>query len=263
MKPIFTIVFILAGFAAQAGNYFFGNAEFFLRIYEPGIYTVRIDDQIITNASGKFRFFDLRPGVKEVFVQRNGINVFRSVLSIYNNSRTVAEFRNMRGITILQQVPLMQNNQQANDFWYGYWNYNPNNQWNNNPNQWNNPNDQWSNPNTQWPNNPNNQWNNPQQPVLPIGMDPATFSQYRETIRKQSFDSNKASMIKSSARTAGFNSEQVADLLGLMSFDSYKLDVAKYCYDFVVDKPNYFKTFDKFQFSSYSTDLSQYISTRN
>ncbi len=75
------------------------------------IYTVRIDDQVITNDAGKFRFFDLSPGVKEVYVQRNGMNFFRSTVSIYNNSLcTVAEFRGMKGLVILQQVSLMQNN---------------------------------------------------------------------------------------------------------------------------------------------------------
>ncbi|MCG9909900.1 MAG: DUF4476 domain-containing protein [Flavobacteriales bacterium] len=255
MKTVFTLLMILAGFVAQARTQF-GYAEFFLMVNQPGIFTVRIDDQVITNSNGKFRFFDLRPGVKEVFVQRNGVNLFRSMLSIYNGSRTVAEFRSNQGIVIIQQVQLMQNNQMNQDFWYGYWNYNPNtNQWNNNNNnQWNN---NWNNNNNQWNNN-NNQWNNQM-----MGMDQNTFNMFKETVRKQSFDSNKVPMIKNQARTANFTSAQVAELLGLMSFDSYKLDVAKFCYDFVIDKQNYFVTFGQFQFDSYSRDLSNYIATRN
>lgn len=266
MKAIFTLLLVGITYVAQAFPGFYGYSEFFIRINEPGVYTVRIDDQVITNASGKFRFFDLRPGVKEVYVQRNGMNFMRSTVSIYNNSRTVAEFRGLKGLVILQQVPLMQNNQTQPDFWYGYWNYNGNVQYPNpnnpyepstpwNPNVPNNPNY----PNTpNYPNNPNGNWNNP-----PMGMDANTFGQFKETVRKQSFDSNKVSLIKNSAKTANFTSAQVAELLGLMSFDSYKLDAAKYCYDYTINKNNYFKTFDQFQFDSYVKDLSDYIANRN
>lgn len=265
MKAIFTLLLAATGFLAQAfPDNRYGYSEFFVQINEPGLYTVRIDDQTISNASGRFRFFDLRPGVKEVYVQRNGVNLYRSIVSIYNGSRTVAEFRNMQGIVILQQVQLSQNNQFQQDFWYGYWNYNPGNNWPGNPNTnpqtpWN-PNDPWNNPNN--PGNPNNP-NNPNWPPRTPGMEANSFSQFKETVRKQSFDSNKITLIKNSAKNAGFTSAQVAELLGLISFDSYKLDAAKYCYDFVVDKANYFKTFDRFQFDSYVKDLSDYIANRN
>lgn len=263
MKSLFTLMMVCAGFVAQAYPNAFGYSEFFLRINEPGVFTIRIDDQIITNGTGKFRFFDLRPGVKEVYVQRNGINFYKSILSIYNGSRTVAEFRSSQGVVILQQVQLMQNNQMNQDFWYGYWNYNPNNnQWNNNNNNnWNNNNNNWNNNNNgNWNNNNNNNNNNWNPPV---GMDANTFAQFKETVRKQNSDSYKVPLIKNTAKTANFTSTQVGELLGLLSFDSYKLDAAKYCYDYVVDKNNYFKTFEQFQFDSYVKDLSDYISNRN
>lgn len=270
MKSLFTFLLVCAGFAAQAFPNNFGYAEFFIQVNEPGAFTIRIDDQIITNASGKFRFFDLRPGVKEVYVQRNGVNFYRSIVSIYNGSRTVAEFRSAQGIIILQQVQLMRNNQMSQDFWYGYWNYNPGNgNWNNNGNNgnWNNNNNggNWNNNNGNngnWNNNNNNNngngnWNQP------VGMDATTFAQFKETVRKQNSDSYRVPLIKNTAKTANFTSAQVGELLGLLSFDSYKLDAAKYCYDFVIDKNNYFKTFSQFQFDSYVKDLSDYISTRN
>lgn len=242
---------ICASFMAQAYHgHFFGYSELFIRINEmnqPGVYTISVDDQVITNSNGKFRFFDLMPGVKEVFVQRNGYNLYKGTVTVFNGSRTVAELRGLKGLQVIQTVPLQQNNQVNQDFWYGYWNYNPNqNQWNNNNNQWNNN------------NQPNNYNNN-----LPVCMDQNTFSQFKETVKNQSFDSNKVGIIKNSAKTANFSSAQVRELLGLMSFDSYKLDVAKYCYDYVVDKPNYFKTYDQFSFDSYVKELSDYIATRN
>lgn len=253
MRMVFTQLLIAIGFSANAYTPF-GYSEFFLRINEPGIFTIRVDDQIITNSSGRFRFFDLRPGVKEVFVQRNGRTILRSFISIYNNSRTVAEFRSNQGIIVLQQIPLMHNNQFAQDFWYGYWDYNPNTQWPDNPSQWNDP-DRWNNPN-QW-NNPN-RWNN-----MPVGMDANTFNQFKETVNRQSFDSNKANLIKNQARTANFTSAQVAELLGMLSFDSHKLDVAKFCYDFVIDRQNYFVTFNQFQFDGSVRELTNFIATRN
>ena len=93
-------------------------------------------------------------------------------------------------------------------------------------------------------------------------MDAATFEQFKETVRKQSFDANKVTVIKNSAATSHFSSAQVADLLALLSFDSYRLVVAKYCYDYVTDKSNYFKTYDKFQMESYAKELSNYTAGR-
>lgn len=260
MRLMFTLILACAGYVAHAFHPMFGYSELFILINtnQPGVYTINVDDQVITNSSGKFRFFDLVPGQKQVYVQRNGTMVYKGVVTVFNGSRTVAEIRGLRGLQVIQQVPLQQNNQMTQDFWYGYWNYNPNqNQWNNNPNQWNNNNNQ-----NQWNNNPNQWNNNPPNNNMPVCMDQNTFSQFKETVRAQSFDNSKVTVIKNSARTANFCSTQVRDLLGLMSFDSYKLDVAKYCYDYVVDKQNYFKTYDQFSFDSNVKELSNYVANR-
>jgi len=271
MRIMFTLMMILSGFMAQAFNYGFGYSEMFIRIHEmnqPGRYTIRIDDQSITNSNGKFRFFDLAPGIKEVYVQRNGQNLYKGILTVYAGSRTVAEFRGVQGLQVIQQIQLQQNNQPQQDFWYGYWNYNSNGQWNNNNNgQWNNNNGngQWNN-NGQGNGNGNNngQWNNNGNINNgPRGMDQNTFAQFKATVKDQSFDSNKVTVIKNAAKTANFNSTQVRELLQLMSFDSYKLETAKYCYDFVIDKASYFKTYDVFQFDSNVKELSNYTASRN
>ena len=95
------------------------------------------------------------------------------------------------------------------------------------------------------------------------GSTSGNINKWKSTVKNQSFDSNKVSVIKNSAKTANFNSAQVRELLELMSFDSYKLEVAKYCYDFVVDKANFFKTYDVFQFESNVKELSNYVAGRN
>lgn len=43
-------------------NQNYGYAEVFVRIPEQGFFTVEVDDQAISNASGKYRFFDLQAG---------------------------------------------------------------------------------------------------------------------------------------------------------------------------------------------------------
>ncbi|MCF8372573.1 MAG: DUF4476 domain-containing protein [Bacteroidales bacterium] len=55
------------------------------------------------------------------------------------------------------------------------------------------------------------------------------------------------------------SSEQVLELLQMLSFDSYRLDLAKYAYIYTVDKHNYYIVNNAFTFSSNITALNQYI----
>jgi len=60
-----------------------------------------------------------------------------------------------------------------------------------------------------------------------------------------------------------FSSRQVARLIQQMTFESSKLELAKYAYSKTVDKSNYFIVNDQFSFESSITALSDYIALRN
>ncbi len=73
-------------------NYNYGNSEVFLRIPEIGEFTVHIGGQMIKNATGKFRFFDLRSGNLPISIFDNNHLIYRSRITVRNNSRTVLDF---------------------------------------------------------------------------------------------------------------------------------------------------------------------------
>ena len=52
---------------------------------------------------------------------------------------------------------------------------------------------------------------------------------------------------------------QVSELMGLFSFESQKLEFAKFAYEFTYDKGNYYKVNDVFGFESSIRDLEEYL----
>ena len=52
---------------------------------------------------------------------------------------------------------------------------------------------------------------------------------------------------------------QVIDLMNLLSFESSKLELAKYAYQYTVDRHKYFQLFNHFSFDSSVRALSDYM----
>jgi hypothetical protein len=92
------------------------------------------------------------------------------------------------------------------------------------------------------------------------GMRPEVFGQLVRTIEAQSFDSDQLRVAKQGIRLNGVTSAQMRELMELMSFESTKLDLAKFGYQFVADPGNYFVVNDAFWFSSSVSELDRFIS---
>ncbi|WP_435522376.1 hypothetical protein [Chryseobacterium indoltheticum] len=56
----------------------YGYAEVFLRIPEQGNFSVELADQLISNNSGKYRFFDLPSGRIPISIYENGYLMYRT-----------------------------------------------------------------------------------------------------------------------------------------------------------------------------------------
>ncbi len=217
-------------------HYTQGNAEVFLRIPENGNFTVEIGDQMISNGTGKFRFFDLRAGDIPIAIYENNYLLYKTRLVVLNNTRTVLDFFSNHGLYLLGNYPLQPN-------WYG-------------ANEWD---DIWNNPY----NNQNSNWNPNNGNVDYYGnvMDSREFDDFIASIeRNASFDKDKIAMISSVARNSSFFSKQIQSLVGTMSFDKGKLEVAKVLYGVCVDKPNFYQVYDSFDFDASKRELSEYIS---
>jgi hypothetical protein len=91
-------------------------------------------------------------------------------------------------------------------------------------------------------------------------MDASSFKSAKETVTKASFDETKLSTAKSILSSNCVSTDQVMALCKLFSFESSKLDFAKFAYGKTTDKGNYFKVGNVFDFDASKTDLNDFIS---
>jgi hypothetical protein len=92
-----------------------------------------------------------------------------------------------------------------------------------------------------------------------IGMNPNAFSNALRAIENQTFDSDQVRMAKQIIRTNAVSSQQIAEVMRLMSFESSRLAIAKFGYGYVADPQNYFVVNDVFWFSSSIRELDRFI----
>ncbi|MDR6923555.1 MULTISPECIES: DUF4476 domain-containing protein [Chryseobacterium] len=206
----------------------YGYAEVFLRIPEQGYFTVEVGDQTISNGSGKYRFFDLQSGRNFISVYNNGFLIYRTTLTLRNNSRMVLDFFTNEGLYLLDSYPVQGQ--------YAF-------------NDWN---DIWNNPYGNQPGNWNNSGN---------VMDNNTFRQFVDMLQRNAkFDDNKIAMINQQMNNSLFTSAQIRDLMKLISFDKNRLSLAKSMYRNCADKNKYFLVYDAFDFENSKKELMEYIS---
>ncbi len=94
----------------------------------------------------------------------------------------------------------------------------------------------------------------------PIPMNPADFSDLKNTIASKSFEDSKMTIAKQVLQQNCLFVSQVKELMSLFTFEETKLDFAKYAYGFTYDIGNYFKVNDMFTFESSIDELNIYIS---
>jgi len=90
-----------------------------------------------------------------------------------------------------------------------------------------------------------------------------TFALTLDAIKKQSFDTERLKIAKNAVVSGQMLSSEVAEITKLFSFESSRLEFAKYAYNYTVDKQNYVIVQDAFQFSSSTSELQDYIAQVN
>lgn len=81
-------------------------------------------------------------------------------------------------------------------------------------------------------------------------------------IKNQSFDTERLKIAKNAVMQNRLNSSEIAEITKLFSFESSRLDFAKYAYDYVIDPKNYVIVQDAFMFSSSTSELQDYIAAK-
>jgi hypothetical protein len=226
-------------------NYNYGNSEVFLRIPEEGRFTVEIGDQMMSNATGKFRFFELRAGSVPISIYDDNFLIYRTRLMLRNNSRTVLDFFSDYGLYLLGSFP-HQNQPYGVNEWDDIWNDPYGNQDGNQGGNWN------AN---------GNQGNYGNQGFYPTVMNNQEFNQFITTVKREaSFDDSKIGMIVNATQHTSFKANQISDLLKILSFEKGKLQLAKDLYAKCVDKQNFYQVYEAFNFDSSKKELSAFIS---
>ena len=93
-------------------------------------------------------------------------------------------------------------------------------------------------------------------------MDNNAFQQLKQSIGNESFDNTKLKVARQFIASNYFTTAQVKELVLLFSFENSRLDIAKYAYDYTVDKGNYFLVNDALSFSNSKDALMDYIKNR-
>lgn len=106
-------------------------------------------------------------------------------------------------------------------------------------------------------NNSNN--NSNASPGIFYGMDNTSFSQLLESVKDESFDSNKPDIIISSVKYTKISTQQAIQLLETFSFDSYRLETAKELAPYINDRQNYWQAGETFAFNSNKDEFLKFI----
>jgi len=100
----------------------------------------------------------------------------------------------------------------------------------------------------------------------PIGcavpMDPANFSNAKNSISSKSFEDSKMTMAKQIINSNCLLAAQVKEVMMLFDFEASKLDFAKYAYTRTYDIGNYYMVNDVFDFESSIDDLNAYVNAQ-
>ncbi|HAP00639.1 MAG TPA: hypothetical protein DCQ93_01825 [Bacteroidetes bacterium] len=100
----------------------------------------------------------------------------------------------------------------------------------------------------------------PPPPVIVCTVSEQDMNAIITQLNNQSFASTKVSTAKTIlAAKKCFTVSQIKSIVKTMSFENDKLDVAKYAYDYCIDKQNYYQLSDVFDFSSSTTDLMNFL----
>ncbi|MFH2141714.1 MAG: DUF4476 domain-containing protein [Bacteroidota bacterium] len=226
-----------------------------IRLYDNSLFTIVVDAQRYSTPSNNFKFDYLSPGNHVVKIMKiipggyghPAINqlVFKGSINIPSNASVYAKLNHFNKLEITKVINHAStlygncNGYGSNGYYSGYNNYYDYGETGCNGYYAENNNfDDYS-----------------------YGMSLNEFNNLKYTIMNSSFDSSRLTIAKQAISSNGITSEQVFELMMLFSFESNKLDLAKFAYGYTVDRNNYYVVNNAFTFSSSIDDLNDYIMT--
>jgi hypothetical protein len=101
----------------------------------------------------------------------------------------------------------------------------------------------------------NEGWDNPYANVLST----RDFEMVKDQLRREWSENNRLVSAKVITDKSYFTTQQVKELMQLFSFESNKLEIAKYAYRKTADKQNYFQVEDGLVFKSSKDELARFV----
>jgi len=95
--------------------------------------------------------------------------------------------------------------------------------------------------------------------VRPVFTNATEFGFMLQEISRQNFDSNRLQVAKQVISSNQLTSAQITDIMRLFSFESSRLEIAKFAFRYVVDPQRYFMVNNAFSFSSSVDELNRFI----
>lgn len=93
----------------------------------------------------------------------------------------------------------------------------------------------------------------------PAVMSAEDFSILQQMVSNTSFEETRLALIKQAIGSRAVSTQQVLSLMNMMSFESTRLELAKWAYSKTIDRENYFIVNQGFSFSSSTSDLANFI----
>lgn len=99
----------------------------------------------------------------------------------------------------------------------------------------------------------------PPMPPMPFGMNQQDYEDAYQLISEESFDSSKLALAKQVISSNPMTASQILEICKLFSFESNKLEFAKFAYTNCVDKNKYYLLNEAFSYNSSKRELDEYI----
>lgn len=255
------IQFVLLGLGLLLAGAARADTELFIETSAGSRLTVVVNDQSITNATGRFRFFDLRPGQAQVLFYQGNYLLTRQWVNLRPNTRTMAMLHPQWGFRIRGTYPVYENNNSAPGGAMPDWQNAPNGPESPGPDE----------------NLPSYRKNAPENDgrLLPENADKGSkttpdsrssreeimsedeFFQYQEAL-KRTDAAKRPDFVKKTLPRQGFTVKQLNILLKQFSDTQERMEVAKLGWEYVSDRPNFESVYDQFTFKADKEALREY-----
>jgi hypothetical protein len=88
------------------------------------------------------------------------------------------------------------------------------------------------------------------------------FESMKERVKQNTFDAGKLEAAKSLTQSNTLTSNQVVEILNLMTMDNNRLEFAKFAYTFTYDRENYLMVANTLSFSNNRRSLEQFVGSK-